>query len=143
MQAWHWLTTHLNAERVSWFGAGLGAAAVGVLGYQLLLAAFLAGPLPGPQPSPDAVVQTDRPTPSPFSTRTPRLTSTPTPTRTPNPTRTPTETPTPRPTATPRPTPTPTFGVALPDPDLLVGVVATFAARTNAALQPLVVTPRP
>jgi hypothetical protein len=140
MQAWSWLKSHLNAEHAGWFGAGVGAAALGVVSYQLLLAALLTGALPGPQPSGE---QTLRSTPSPSPTRTARATatptSTPTATRTPSPTRTPTPTPTPR----PAPTPTPTFGVALPDPDLVVAVVATFAARTNAALQPLVVTPRP
>jgi hypothetical protein len=143
MELWHWLQNHLSSERVAWFGAGLGTAALGVVGYQLIFAALLSGPLPGPQPALVAAAQATRQTPSPFPTRTPRPTSTPSPTRTPSPTHTPSPTRTPTATPTLRPTPTPTFGVALPDPDLLVGAVATFAARTNAALQPLVVTPRP
>jgi hypothetical protein len=163
----HSLLGRLSAERLGWFGAGLSAAAVGVVGYQFVLAALLAGPLPGPQPDPAASSNgggissaTPRSSPSPFPTRTPLPTWTPSPTRTasptrtPSPTRAPTDTPTPFPTRTPRPTPTPSpapsidladelSGLARAEPDALVGAVATFAARTNAALRPLVATPHP
>lgn len=37
------LLEQLTAEHVGWFGAGLSLAAVGVLGYQLLLASVLGG----------------------------------------------------------------------------------------------------
>jgi hypothetical protein len=121
---------HVNAERAGWFGAGLSAAAVGVVGYQLVLGQLWGGPLPGPQP---AVV----PTVAPSAT----------PTRTPRPTATAPPSPTPRPTSTPRPTPTPVAPdllatVTLGDPDVVVGAVATFVARTRRALESLP-TPSP
>jgi hypothetical protein len=162
--ALHSLLRRLSAERLGWFGAGLSAAAVGVVGYQFVLAALLGGPLPGPQPDPAAASNggisspTLRPSPTPYPTRTalptwtPSPTRTASPTRTPSPTRPPTDTPTSFPTRTPRPTPTPSpsvdlvdelSGLAASEPDVLVGAVATFAARTNAALQPLVATPHP
>jgi hypothetical protein len=142
MPIWHWLHSRLSPEHLGWFGAGLSAAALGVVGYQLISAALLAGPLPGPQPAPQAAgrfpERTPTPTSTPVATRTPRPTWTPTPTRTPSPTRTPTPTP-----------PDPAGGVAsvlatltIAEPDAVVAVVATFAARTNAALEPLM-TPRP
>jgi hypothetical protein len=168
------LLEYLRAERIGWFGAGLSAAAVGVVGYQLVAASLLAGALPGPQPadggpSPSRVLlpfptptayptrtplptRTPFPTPTPRPTRTPFPSPTPSPTRTPSPTpspwptRTPSPTPTPRPTRTPSPTPTDPAadllgGLLLGDPDAVVAAVATFAARTNAALEPLAATP--
>ncbi len=160
---------HLSLERLSWFGAGLSAAALGVVGYQFFVASFLLGQLPGPQPT-----QTPTESPSPTPSRTPRPTTTPRPTATPRPpptatptprpthtptrrpTRTPTETPTRAPTRTPRPTatPTPTLdAAAVPDvlatlmtsqdPGGLVSAVATFAAGTSDVLRTLPVTPAP
>ena len=53
---WHWnprmLLDRLHAERVGWFGAGLGAAGIGLVGYQLLLASTLAAASPPPRPTP-------------------------------------------------------------------------------------------
>jgi hypothetical protein len=149
------LLRHLTGERAAWFGAGLSIAAVGVVGYQLLIATLLVGPLPGP-PAPALVLgsasptptRTPRPSATPFPTNTPRPTSTPRPTNTPRPTPTPTR----RPTRTPTPTatPTPPSGVAdvvatltAASPDVMVGAVATFVARTRDALDRLAVTPRP
>jgi len=166
------LLGRLSTERVGWFGAGLSAAAVGVVGYQLLFASQLAGALPGPQPSTTPIEiaaalppdRTPRPSATPLPTFTPRPTHTPWPTHTPTPTRRPTRTPTrtplpthtpqptrtPQPTNTPFPTRTPTPGLpdllataTLADPAGLVGAVATFAARTRAVLETLPVTPGP
>jgi hypothetical protein len=104
------LLERLTAEHLSWFGAGLSVAAVGVLGYQLLLAALPIG-LPGPQPAAAQAegfpTRTPLPTFTAFPTRTPYPTRTPFPTHTPFPTRTPSPTPTLEPTRTPRPTRTP------------------------------------
>jgi hypothetical protein len=159
----------LTSERATWFGAGLSAAAVGVVAYQLLVASLLAAPLPGQQPTDasgptadSSLTRAPRPTATPYPIDTPRPTRTPTATPTERPTRTPTETPTerptrrptssPPPTRTPLPTSTPTVAAAIPDvlatltlgePDMVVGVVATFAARTSDALEGLQVTPRP
>jgi hypothetical protein len=107
------LLERLSAEQLSWFGAGLSVAAVGALGYQLVLAALpggLAGPRPADAPadgSPGFSTRTALPTFTPFPTRTPYPTRTPLATRTPFPTRTPSPTPTFEPTRTPRPTRTP------------------------------------
>jgi hypothetical protein len=154
----------LSLERVSWFGAGLSAAALGVVGYQFLLASFLMGQLPGPQPT---LVSTESPSPTPSrtprpaatprppptETATPRPTRTLTSTPTRRPTRTPFETSTPLPTRTPRHTPTPTPDAAAgvsdvlatltttQNPEGLVGAVATFAARTSDVLRTLPLTP--
>ena len=139
MHLWQWLRDHLSGEHVGWFGAGLGTAAVGVLGYQFIAAALLAGPWPGPQAVSLQPTASARPTASatrtPFPTRTPTATPSPSPTRTATPTRT--------------PMPAPVDGVAatlatltVAEPDAVVAVVATFAARTNAALEPLL-TPNP
>lgn len=160
------LAKRLNAERVGWFGAGLSAAALGVVGYQFVLAALLAGPtpgaaggpttfggLPGLQPtSSPARTPTSSRTPTPtrtaFVTRTPSATPTAAPSRTPTPSRSPTPTRTSSPTRTPTPTPTPGVDPAgivatmtRADPSVLVGAVATFAARTSEALRALEVTP--
>jgi hypothetical protein len=139
------LLEHLTAEHIGWFGAGLSAAAVGVVGYQLLAATLLPGlALPGPQPQAEVARS-----PSSTSTRTPFPTRTPLPTRTPFPTPTPRPTRTPFPTPTPHPTPTDTSAgdlltkLTLAGPDAVVAVVATFAARTNAALEPLAATRTP
>lgn len=156
----------LTAERVGWFGAGLSAAAVGVVGYQLVLASLLGGgggALPGPQPTSTGALaelatstRTPRSTATPYPTNTPRPTRTSTrpPTRTPSPTPTPSPTRTPSPTHTPSPTRTPTPTPTLGMPDLLatmtigdtagvVNAVATFAAHTSDVLDSLQVTPRP
>src|SRR5438132_10432154 len=109
------LLARLNAERVSWFGAGLSAAALGVVGYQLVLASLLAGQLPGLQLTPSAAgargppwpTRTLFPSPTAFPTRTPFPTRSPTPTRAPPPTPTPGPTHTPWPTRTAYPTHTP------------------------------------
>jgi hypothetical protein len=137
MELWHRLQERLTAEHLGWFGAGLCAAVAALLSYQFITAAVFGSPLPGPQPNPVAAAV--HPTASPTSSRT----STPSPTARPTSTPLPTRTPRPSPT----PTPTPGNGVAavvatlsVAEPDVVVGVVATFAARTNAALQPLVAT---
>ncbi|MBV9597702.1 MAG: hypothetical protein JOZ87_12655 [Chloroflexi bacterium] len=102
------LRQRLTAERLGWFGAGLSLAAVGVVGYQVVVASLLSGllptavALPGPQPS---TTPTDAfPTRTPFPSHTPFPTRTPYPTRTPSPTRPPSPTPTPYLTRTPVPT---------------------------------------
>jgi hypothetical protein len=143
MHLWHWLRNRFSPEQAGWFGAGLGVAALCMVGYQVVAAALLGGP--PPQPRALAAILTPSPTRSPLPTRTPTNTTTPFPTRTPLPTRTPTPTPTPFPTRTPRPTPTPPPGQPLLDaaPDAVVAVVATFVARTNAGLQPLIATAGP
>lgn len=155
-----WLRTaarRITVERLGWFGAGLSAAAVGVVGYQLLWATSLGNAigasLPGPQPT-----STHAPTPSATPTRTPRASATPYPSNTPRPTRPPTRTPSPTrtasPTRTPVPTRTPSPTSPLNAPDLLatmtsgdtaglIDAVATFAARTSDALEAIQVTPRP
>src|SRR5437870_13129987 len=49
------LRSHLawrNADLVGWFGAGLGAAGVGVVAYQLLVASSMAAASPPPRPTP-------------------------------------------------------------------------------------------
>jgi hypothetical protein len=131
MELWHRLQERLTAEHLGWFGAGLSAAVAALLGYQFIAAAIVGSPLPGPQPN--AVAATVHTTPTPAPSRTPTPTATPRPTATAFPTHT--------------PTPTPGNSVAavlatleVAQPDVVVGVVATFAARTNAALQPLVAT---
>ncbi len=156
------LVERLTTEHLSWFGAGLSVAAVVVLGYQLLLAALPIG-LPGPQPAAAAAdgfptrtplptftpfpTRTPYPTRTPFETRTPFPTRTPSPTATPAPTRTPLPTFTPFPTRTPSPTRTPAVAglespdalatLILADPERVVAVVATAAARTNQAFDAL------
>jgi hypothetical protein len=147
----HSLLGHLSAERVGWFGAGLSAAALSVVGYQFVLASLVAGALPGLQPTPTL-------TETPSAMRTPRPTATPPPTATPRPTATPWPTATQRATATPwsthtptrRPTHTPTPPPAAPDvlvtmtaqdPAGLAAAVATFVSETRAALESLPVTP--
>src|ERR1043165_5369563 len=79
------LRAHFSGERLSWFGAGVGAAGVAVIGAQLLFPPVS----PPPPPSP-TLFQT--PTRTPFPSRTPFPTRTPYPTRTPAPTRLPTST---------------------------------------------------
>src|SRR5438105_3333172 len=124
------LLQQLSPERVGWFGAGLSAAALGLVGFQLMsgllvapispLAAQLPGP-PGAPPSATLVLigASPRLSPTPWPTRTPRPTSTPSPPRasstvgsradvvtpepSPRPPATPWPTRTPRPTSTPRP----------------------------------------
>ncbi len=133
------LIKQLTAERVGWFGAGLGAAAVGVVGDQLLLASLMDGQLPGPQP-----LATPTLTQAPTATRTPRPSATPYPIPTRTPTRRPTSTSTRASSATPTATqPDVLATLTLSDPEGLVAAVATFAARTNAALGSLPVTPGP
>lgn len=135
MHLWHRLQERLTAEHLGWFGAGLSVAVAAVVGYQFIAAAVFGSPFPGPQPN--VVVAAGHAPPTPTPSRTPTPTPRPRPTSTPMPTRTP------RPSATP----TPGNGVAavvatlsVAEPDVVVGVVATFVARTNTALQPLVAT---
>src|SRR3954447_12013771 len=95
----------LGAERLSWFGAGLAAASVALLGVQLV-AAWVDSGASGLPPRID-VVQAAEATRTPFASATSWPSRTPLPTRTPWPTYTPLPTRTPWPTYTPLPTRTP------------------------------------
>jgi hypothetical protein len=90
--------------------------------------------------------RTPAPTPTTEPTRSPRPTRTPLPADTPYPTHTPYPTATAFPTRTPTPEPPDSpdalATLVLADPDAVVGVVATFAARTNQAFDALQTTPR-
>ncbi len=131
---WRTLLAQLSGERLGWFGAGLSAAALGVVGYQFVVAAVVDGPLPGPQPAPVAPTAGAHATATPWPTHTPRPTATPPPTRTPLPTRT--------------PIPSPAAALLSPDdlaradPGELAGAFATLITRTGQALATLT-TPEP
>jgi hypothetical protein len=140
MQRLRSLLERLTVEHLGWFGAGLGVAAAGVLGYQLVLASLLgglggglwpasealSGPEAGQAPTDGFATRTPFPTYTPWPTRTPSPTYTPLPTHTPWPTRTPSPTSTPAPTRTPRPTATP-YPTRTPYP------AAPYATRTPDA----------